>query len=79
MRRVTLETERTFIFRSRGRPQVLRCPGCEAEVEMASVETAAHEVGLSELAIYERVESRQAHFTEDARGRVFVCLDSLRR
>ena len=77
MRRVTVETERTLIFRSRSRPQVLWCACCEAEVEMASVETAAHEIGLTELAIYELVESGHVHFNEDAKGRVLVCLNSL--
>jgi hypothetical protein len=77
--RLVVETERTFIVRSRTRTQVLWCAGCEAEVEMASVADAAQQVGLSELAVYQLVESRALHFAEAQDGHVLICLSSLPR
>ena len=43
-----------------------------------SVEGAAREAGVSELAIYRLVEEHALHFTEDISGHVLVCLNSLR-
>ena len=79
VRRVTVRTERTFVFRSRGSVRVEWCAECGAEVGMMSVDGAAREAGVSELAIYRLVEERALHFSEDAEGRVLVCLNSLRR
>jgi hypothetical protein len=45
---------------------------------MMRVDAAARESGISELAIYKLVEQRALHFSEDAEGRVLVCLSSLR-
>jgi hypothetical protein len=73
----TIETERTFIFRSFGSRQRAWCPGCDADVQMATVGNAAREAGLSELAVYQLAEEGLVHFVEDAAGRVFVCLNSL--
>ena len=78
VRRVTLRTERTFVFRSRGSVRVEWCAECGAEVGMMSVDGAAREAGVSEMAIYKLVEARALHFNEDAGGRVLVCLNSLR-
>jgi len=79
VRRVTVTTERTLIFRSHGSVRVEWCPECEAEVSVVSVDGAARESGVSELAIYRLVEEHALHFKEDAGGHVFVCLNSLRR
>ena len=79
LRRVTVKTERTFVFRSHSSAQVRWCRECGAQVGMMSVEGAARETGVSELAIYKLVENRALHFSEDAEGRVLVCLNSLRR
>lgn len=79
VRRVTVKTERTFVFRSRDSVRVEWCAECGAEVGMASVDGAAREAGVGELAIYRRVEERALHFREDAEGRILVCLNSLRR
>jgi len=78
-RRVTVKTERTFIFRSR--PSVLSewCAACGTEAAMMTVEGAARKSGLSELEIYQLVDARALHFFEDDEGRVLVCLNSLRR
>ena len=79
VRRVTVKTERTLVFRSRGSVRVEWCAECGAEVGMVSVDGAAREAGVSELAIYKLVEEHALHFSEDAEGRVLVCLNSLRR
>ena len=79
VRRVTVRTERTLIFRSHGSVRIQWCAGCAARVGMVCVDGAAREVGLSELAIYKLIEERALHFSEDAEGRVLVCLNSLRR
>jgi len=79
IRRVTIETERTLIFRNRSGVQQGWCVECGDQVQMASVDAAAHDTGLSELAIYQLVESGALHFTEDENRRVRVCLNSLPR
>ncbi|HET6892194.1 MAG TPA: hypothetical protein VFH31_13910 [Pyrinomonadaceae bacterium] len=75
--RLSIETERTYIFRSRDDSRVAWCTRCGAETEMATVAGASDVSGLSELAIYQFVESGALHFTEDESGRVLVCLVSL--
>ena len=79
IRRVTVKTERTFVFRNHDSVRAAWCAGCGAEVGMVSVDAAAREAGVSELSIYKLVEARAVHFSEDAEGRVLVCLSSLRR
>ena len=76
-RKLTIETERTFIFRSRGWSRIGWCQQCESEVELMSVVDAANETGLSELAIYQLIESGDIHFIEEA-NHIVVCLSSLR-
>lgn len=77
IRKLTIETERTFIFRNRER-EMSYCVECSAEAEMASVvEAAARAADVSEMNVYHLVESRAVHFAEDADGRVLICLDSL--
>jgi hypothetical protein len=75
-RRITVETERTFIFRSFDRFRVGWCQECGAEVELMSVGDAANVTGMSELAIYQLIESGDLHFIEDA-NHIVVCLSSL--
>jgi hypothetical protein len=79
VRRVTVKTERTFIFRSRPSVRIEWCADCGAGAAMMTVEGASRESGLGELEIYKLVESRTLHSCEDAEGRVLVCLNSLRR
>ena len=43
-----------------------------------SVVEAAKETGLSELAIYQLIESGDLHFIEDANRHIVACLSSLR-
>ena len=74
--RLTVERERTFVFRTRSR-QSRWCEQCEAQVETVFVDEAATVSGLSEMAIYQLIEARSLHFAEDESGRVLVCLNSL--
>lgn len=73
-----METERTLIFRSSGQFRLGWCHECGAEVELMSVVDAANETGLSELAVYQLVESGDLHFTEDSNRHIVACLNSLR-
>jgi hypothetical protein len=75
--RLTIETERTFIFRSRSNPEPRWCAECRAEVEMAFIDAAAIVSGLSEMIIYRSIEAHTLHFAEGEDGRVLVCLNSL--
>ena len=77
IRKLTLETERTFIFRIRSELRFGWCPQCGVEVEMISVVDAANETGMSELAIYQLIESGDLHFIEDS-NHIVACLSSLR-
>lgn len=73
-----VETERTFIFRSRGEPIPRAwCSDCEAEVDMTTVGDAAQTIGFGELSIYRLIEARILHYSEDSSGRVLVCGKSL--
>jgi hypothetical protein len=78
VRRVTVETERTFIFRIRNSVRFQWCAECESEVGMVSEGGAAREAGVSEFAIYKLVEERALHFSEDTELGILVCLNSLR-
>jgi hypothetical protein len=73
----TIESERTFIFRTLGGQRSRLCEGCGAEAQMTGVADAARETGLSELVIYQLLDDGLVHFTEDTEGRVLVCLNSL--
>lgn len=75
--KVTIETERTFIFRNSSSQQPSWCVTCDSEAQMTTVPGAAREAGLSELAIYQLLDARELHFREDSDGSVLVCLNSL--
>ncbi|HET8678032.1 MAG TPA: hypothetical protein VFO63_19685 [Blastocatellia bacterium] len=75
--RLTIETERTFIFRSRRSTEARWCAECGTVVEMSYVDAAATASGLSEMIIYRSIEARALHFAEDEDGRVLVCPNSL--
>jgi hypothetical protein len=77
--KVTVETERLFIFRNAGTAEADWCSECAAETQVATVAHAAREAGLSEWAIYQLLDGRALHFSEDADGRVLICLNSLGR
>ena len=75
--KLTIERERTLIFRTFGGRQPHWCDRCGAEAQMTSVAEAAREAGSGELAIYQLLDSGVVHFMEDPEGRVLVCLNSL--
>lgn len=77
--KLTVETERTLIFRSRCDRPAAWCAVCGAEVAIATVDEAARAAGVSELTICRRIEACSLRFTETPDGRVFICLDSLRK
>ena len=77
--KLTVETERTLIFRSRSGRRVAWCEKCGAEVEMVTVDEAARAAGVSELTICRRAEAGSFHYIEDAAGRLFICLNTLLR
>ena len=77
IKKFTIETERTFIFRNLGGPRPRWCQRCGAETLMASVPDARREAGLSELASYQLLDDGGPHFIEDTEGRVLICLNSL--
>jgi hypothetical protein len=75
--KVTIETERVFTFRNYERQQSGWCLECGAETQMATVAHAARQADLNELAIYQLLDGGALHFSEDADGRILVCLNSL--
>ena len=75
--KVSLETERTYIFRNRDGARRIWCLGCDAETEMLTVAGASEASSLSELVIYRLIDSGAVHFAEDTEGHVLVCLTSL--
>ena len=75
--KVTIETERVFTFRNYERQQSGWCLKCGAETQMATVAHAARQADLNELAIYQLLDGGALHFSEDADGRILVCLNSL--
>jgi hypothetical protein len=74
--KLTVETERTFIFRSRGGSRVGFCDHCGSDVELMAVTDAALEFGCGELAIYELIRTGSVHFAVEE-GHVFVCFQSV--
>jgi hypothetical protein len=77
IRRVTIETERTLIFRSRTGQRDALCPECGAQRQMLIPPKAAAVAGLSERAIYRLIEAGALHFAEHANGCLLVCGESL--
>jgi hypothetical protein len=74
--KLTVETERTFIFRNRGPSRVGFCNRCGSDVELMCVVEAALEAGYGELTIYELIRTGSIHFVEEG-GHVLVCFKSL--
>jgi hypothetical protein len=75
--KLTIESERTFIFRNLGEARIRWCERCGTEAPMMNVADAARETGLSELAIYQRLDVGALHFIEDSTGHCLICLNSL--
>jgi hypothetical protein len=75
--KLTIDSERTFIFRILGGPKVRWCEGCGAEAPLMNMADAARETGLSEFAISQLIDEGTLHSRQDAEGRVLICLNSL--
>jgi len=75
--KLTVETERTFIFRNRGPSRVGFCGRCGSEVELTCVADAALATGCGELSIYELIRTGSVHVVEEE-GHVLVCCKSVR-
>jgi hypothetical protein len=75
--KVTIETERTLIFRNSSRLQEGWCVACGSKAQMTTVIGAAREAGLSELAIYQLLEVGAIHMSADSDGRILICINSL--
>jgi hypothetical protein len=74
---LTIDSQRAFIFRDLGGPQVRWCEGCGAEGPLMNVADAAREAGLREVTIYQLIDDGALHFMKDTEGRVLICLNSL--
>ena len=75
---ITIEVDELMLVRSRRVDSVqFWCAACAAEVAMVTPEQAAVMAGVSSRTIYRWVEEARIHFTEDLRGSLLVCADSL--
>jgi hypothetical protein len=74
---VVVEREQILVIRKLDNCAPQCCPQCGDQVLMMSVDEAASIARLTARAIYRRVESQQAHFTEMTDGSLRVCLNSL--
>ena len=74
--KVTIEREHLLVIR-RQRQAEGWCQTCCAEVRMIGVEEAAALTGISQRAIFRRIEGNHLHFSETPRGALLICLNSL--
>jgi hypothetical protein len=74
---IIVEVDRVFLVGRNGLPLFAWCHGCAREVRMLTPEQTATVTRHSARAIYRWVEADAIHHTEDARGNVLVCLDTL--
>ena len=75
-REITFETEETVVLREGAQVSIGICAGCGQEVVMATPQSAAFLLGISERHIFRLLEAGRVHFIEN--GRVLVCLESVR-
>ena len=75
--KVVVETERLLVVRARRGETASWCAACGAAVRMVGLDEAAIVSGRSQREIVRWVEAGSLHFTEAARGRLLVCLNSL--
>lgn len=73
---ITIETDRMFYISS---PRIVLgwCSACDAQVEMVPVDEAAVLRSVSSRTIFQWVEARQVHSSENANGLLMLCLNSL--
>ena len=74
--KIVVETERLLVVRSR-RGVEGRCEACGATARMVGLDEAAAVSGRSQRELVRRVDEGSLHFSESARGRLLICLNSL--
>jgi excisionase family DNA binding protein len=74
---ITIEAERSVIFRKKRNNAQARCAHCAAQVRMLTPEEAALVAGVSQRTINRWVEAGKLHFTETPEGLLLICLNSL--
>ena len=74
---ITVERQRIVLVKRRQPASPVWCETCVERPLMLTLDEASRLLGLSERAIFQRVEARQIHFTETAGGRLYVCGSSL--
>ena len=74
---ITVERQRILLVKRRHPSTPVWCESCDGRPLMLTLDEAARLLDMSERDIYRRVEARQAHFTETAGGRLYVCGSSL--
>ena len=75
--RIVVETERLLVVRTRRAGVASWCAACGGDVQMVGLDEAAQVSARSQREIVRRVEAGRLHFTESARGRLLICLNSL--
>ena len=73
---ITVESHRTLVIRRRSRLLEGWCERCSKQVAMINLEEAA-QAGIGSQAITRQVEAGRLHFTANADGLSFICLNSL--
>jgi hypothetical protein len=66
---VTIERRRASI--------VAWCPGCNREITQITAEGAAWFCAVSTRSIYQAIEDGSIHWTENADGFLWLCIESL--
>ena len=74
---ITIETNRTYLIRTRRNPARTSCAKCLETSRMLPPEEIVAMSGISARAIYRAVEAGEAHFAETIEGCLLVCLKSL--
>lgn len=70
---ISFESREQWRIFSPDKAEDLRCPFCEEESSMLSVENLAVLTGVSQLEIYREIERGALHFVETKSSRLFVC------
>jgi RNA polymerase sigma factor (sigma-70 family) len=74
---IIIETERRLTIKRREQIASGWCAQCAESTDWITPEEAVPLLNLSSRAVYQRVETGQAHFRETSGGFLFVCLNSL--
>lgn len=53
------------------------CPGCETEMEMLTLDSAARIAGISERQLIDQIVGNRVHSSESTNGHLLVCRESL--